>query len=250
MIFERSMELLTQVQPRIFSKLNPVKVVELFKLGEEQPSKMGIRCCDIVSGFYSFLGFTRLTSKEIIQTAVSRGVQEGVFGYFTGSVPTLDAGGKYQVTRSKVRFDVPIAADEVDLESGFVMLPQAIPLASQPAVCPKCGKSTCECEVPPAPCLRCGQTPCVCKLPPAVCPQCGITPCICKTPPPPLEKVVELHFTANRDQLFTAWNAIANLADIAGAVSVNVRAESEKGFDKGKLQNGVMEPLRESGLIE
>ena len=51
---------------------------------------MGIRCGDIVSGFYSFLGFTRLTSKEIIQTTVSRGVQEGVFGYFTGSIPTID----------------------------------------------------------------------------------------------------------------------------------------------------------------
>ena len=139
--------------PRVFSKLNPVKVVELFKLGEEQPPKMGIRCGDIVSGFYSFLGFTRLTSKEIIQTTVSRGVQEGVFGYFTGVVPTVDADGKYQATRSKVRFDVPIAADEVDLESGFVMLPQSIPEAPGPAGCPKCGKSPCECVVPPATCL-------------------------------------------------------------------------------------------------
>ena len=28
------------------------------------------------------------------------------------------------------------------------------------------------------------------------------------------------------------------------------RADSSEGFDKGKLQNGVMEPLRESDLIE
>ena len=64
------------------------------------------------------------------------------------------------------------------------------------------------------------------------------------------EKVVEFGFRANRDQLYTAWNAIANLADMAGDVSVNVRAESEEGFDKSKLENGVMEPLRESDLIE
>jgi hypothetical protein len=70
------------------------------------------------------------------------------------------------------------------------------------------------------------------------------------TPPPAAEKHVQLEFTANRDQLFTAWNALANLADMAGTVSVTVRAEAEKGFDKSKLQNGVMEPLRESGLIE
>ena len=227
MIFERSMELLTQVQPRVFSKLNPIKVVELYKLGEGQPPKMGIRCGDIVSGFYSFLGFTRLIGREVIQSAISRGVQEGVFGYFTGSVPTVDASGKYQVARSKVRFELPIAADEVDLESGFVMLPQSIPEETAPA---------------PGPVLP-GQTP----LPgPMPLPGPGPTP----TPPPTTEKHVQLEFTADRDQLFTAWNAIANLADMAGKVSVSVRADSEKGFDKSKLENGVLEPLREADLVQ
>jgi hypothetical protein len=31
---------------------------------------------------------------------------------------------------------------------------------------------------------------------------------------------------------------------------VNLRAESVEGFDKNKLQNGVLEPLREADLIE
>jgi hypothetical protein len=62
--------------------------------------------------------------------------------------------------------------------------------------------------------------------------------------------MLELAFDADRNQLFTAWNAIANLADLAGKVKVTIRAESEKGFDKGKLQNGVLEPLREADLIE
>ena len=75
---------------------------------------------------------------------------------------------------------------------------------------------------------------------------CGKWPCACV----PLDKVVELTFDADRNQLFTAWNAIANLADLAGKVRVTIRAESETGFDKGKLQNGVMEPLREADLIE
>jgi hypothetical protein len=66
-----------------------------------------------------------------------------------------------------------------------------------------------------------------------------------------VEKTVELTFVADRNQLYNAaWNAIANLADLAGKVKVTVRAESEKGFDKGKLQNGVLEPLREADLIE
>jgi hypothetical protein len=79
-----------------------------------------------------------------------------------------------------------------------------------------------------------------------VCPRCGKSPCACVQP----DKAVELTFVADRNQLFTAWNAIANLADLAGEVKVTIRAESEKGFDKAKLQNGVMEPLREADLIE
>jgi hypothetical protein len=64
------------------------------------------------------------------------------------------------------------------------------------------------------------------------------------------QKSVEINFSADRNQLFSAWNAIANLADLAGKVNVTVRADSVEGFDKGKLQNGVLEPLRESDLIE
>jgi hypothetical protein len=56
-------------------------------------------------------------------------------------------------------------------------------------------------------------------------------------------------FTANRDKLYNAWSAAANLADIAGEVEVSLRAESETGFDRSKLQNGVLEPLREADLI-
>jgi hypothetical protein len=228
MIFERSMELLTVVQSRVFTKLNPVKIVELFKLGEGQPPRLGIRCADVVSGFYSFLGYTRLTSKEAVQKAVARGVQEGVFGYFAGTVPMLDAAGRYQVARNKVRFDIPVSDDEVDLESGFLMLPQAIPAEAVPQPGPG--------PVPPGP------TP-----PPGPMPPPGPGPG--PTPPTPTEKVVQVSFTANRDQLYTAWNAVANLADLAGKVEVSIRAESATGFDKSKLQNGVLEPLREIELI-
>jgi hypothetical protein len=71
------------------------------------------------------------------------------------------------------------------------------------------------------------------------------------TPVKPVgEKAVELTFDVDRNQLFTAWNAIANLADLASKVKVTILADSEKGFDKGKLQNGVLEPLREADLIE
>jgi hypothetical protein len=65
-----------------------------------------------------------------------------------------------------------------------------------------------------------------------------------------LQTEVELTFNADSNQLFSAWNAMANLADIAGKVKVTVRAENADGLDKSKLQNGVIEPLREADLIE
>lgn len=65
-----------------------------------------------------------------------------------------------------------------------------------------------------------------------------------------VQRTVELTFQGDRNRLYAAWNAVANLADMAGKVSVSVRAESEKGFDKNRLENGVLEPLKEADLIE
>lgn len=195
-----------------------------------QPPRLGICCADVVSGFYSFLGFTRLTSKEVVQKGIAEGIEKGVFGYFTGSVPALDGIGKYQVARSKVRFSVPVTGDEIDLESGFLMIPQSIPE-----------------EAP----LQVSTDPVfpVSKLPADE----GIaTPELMTGPESQVatERSVHLSFTASRDQLYTAWNAIVNLADMAGKVEINIGAKSEAGFDKSKLQNGVFEPLREADLIE
>jgi hypothetical protein len=230
MIFERSMELLTSVQSRVFGTLKPAKIVELFRLGEDQPPRLGIRCSEVVSGFYSFLGFTRLTSKDVIQKAIAEGIDKGIFGYCSGSVPTLDGTGKYQIARTKVRFNVPVSDDEIDLESGFLMLPESIPDEAVPQATTA--------PVPTGP----AQPPNGPAPPPE--------PVTGPGPQAATEKVFQVSFTADRDKLYTAWSAIANLADMAGKVEVSIRAESETGFDKSRLQNGVMEPLREADLIE
>ena len=190
---------------------------------------------EVVDGFYSFLGFTRLMSRAVIRKSIARGIQEGHFGYVSGPKPGLSAQGKFEVAPNKVRFKTSVAEDEIDLDTGFLMLPQAIPRTERelcprcgkhpcecPAACPRCGQSPCAC---PAPCPKCGKAPCACSLP---CPRCGKSPCVCVQP----EKVVELTFSADRNALYAAWNAIANLADLADRVKVTIRAESEKGFDK------------------
>lgn len=64
------------------------------------------------------------------------------------------------------------------------------------------------------------------------------------------DKTVDIIFTADHNGLFTAWNTIANLADMAGKMRVTMHTDSAMGFEKSKLLNGVMEPLREADLIE
>jgi hypothetical protein len=248
MIHERTLELIMSVQKRVFASLKPGKVVELFKLGEGQPPTVGITTAEVVDGMYSFLGFTRLSDSAVLRKTIADGVQEGHFGYFSGPKPTFDPDGRYQVAGNKVRFKPPvaIAEDEIDLESGFLMLPQAIP---QPAPAPGAGLGPGMPEpVPPGAAAGPGLIP-PGMQPPILPGQQPPAPSE-KQPSAPVDKTVELTFTADRNALFTAWNAIANLADMAGKVNVTVKAESESGFDKGKLNNGVMEPLREVDLIE
>jgi len=229
-VHDRVMELLADVQRRIFTSVKAVKIVDLFKLGQGEPPAMGIRTADIVDGFYSYLGFTRLLDSAAIRKAVAEGVRDGMFGYFSGSAPSIGADGKYQVPADRVHIGTAVSEGEIDLDSGHLMMPGAIP------------------QPPPLP-----------LQPPTEeqesTPEKDKTP----TPPPPLprppavelaQKRVEVRFTADRNQLFTAWNAIANLADMAGTVAVTVHAESEAGFDKSKLNNGVLEPLKEADLIE
>jgi hypothetical protein len=235
----RVMELLVDVQRRVFSTVSPSKIVELFKLGEGSPPTLGIKTADVLDGFYSFLGFPRLGDGGAIRKGIARGIQEGLFGYFSGSIPVFGNDGKYQVPVARARFNTMVGEDEIDMDSGFIMMPQAVPVPAPPPVTtggepPNVGGSS-------------GS-----PTPPLGSPAGVVGPVI--TSPSPgggtAQKTVEISFSADRNQLFTAWNAIANLADLAGKVNVTVRADSAEGFERSKLQNGVLEPLRESDLIE
>jgi hypothetical protein len=242
MIHERIVELITTVQPRVFTSLKPGKVVELFRMGEGTPATLGVRTSEVLDGFYSFLGFTRVMTSGVIRKALACGIQDGHFGYASGPVPALSAEGKFEIASAKVRFMVNVSEDEIDLESGFLILPQGIP---QPTV------NTGSTPAAPSPGAE-GPTPHAGGPSSGTAPSPGIGPTggSGSATGPALDTLVELSFSADRNELFEAWNAVANLADMAGKVSVSIRAASEKGFDKAKLRNGVLEPLREADLID
>ena len=107
MIHERTLELITSVQKRVFASLKPGKLVELFKLGEGgAPSgapTVGISTAEVVDGMYGFLGFTRLLDSTAIQKTIAEGVKDGHFGYYSGPQPALGPDGRYQVALNASR---------------------------------------------------------------------------------------------------------------------------------------------------
>ena len=208
----------------------PGKIVELFQVGEDGSEPPGIATDRIVAGFFSFLGFPRLLTAEVLRKAIMRGVETGLFGYATGR-PDLGEDGRYRIDRSHVAFGRSVAEDEIDLDSGFLMLPAALP--AQPAEAAGGDESR------PEPGTPAGVE---FEIRDSGVPDDSVAPAIAD------ESEVALSFTAERDALYGAWNALANLADLAGKVSVSVRAEG--ALDKARLENGVLEPLRELGLID
>ncbi len=222
-IHERIMELLTTSYQKVFSSITPGKIVNVMKLGEH--GRLGIKTIDVQDAFYGFLGYTRLDSNSALRKAIARGVQEKTFGYFSGSMPTMGPDNKFQVSRDKIIFDQIISEDEVDMETGFLMMPEAIPLAPEAALPTGAG------EIPPTP--------------------EGISPETIPTPLPikPAKiNSVRFSFEATRPQLFKVWNAIANLADKTGKVKVEVNAQSDEGFDPTWLRNAVQEPFEEADI--
>ncbi|MBI3818879.1 MAG: ATP-binding protein [Planctomycetes bacterium] len=225
---ERIMELLVSVNRKVFGSLAPVKIVELFKIGEGTPPRISVKVSEVVDGFFSFLGWTRLLSGDVIRSAIVKGVSDGTIAYFTGPDPGVGPDGKLQIPTQRVRNRTMISPDEIDLEAGVICDPRAVLVEAPPAE-PPIGAGFVGADKPiesPSP-------------QPAVGTSAATT-----------EKHVEITFSADRNQLFKVWEAVANLADLAGRVSVTLRAESEKGLDKSKLRNGVIEPLREADLIE
>ena len=240
LIHQRLMELLATVQRKVFDSVAPGKIVELFRIGEEGAAP-GISTDRVVAGFFSFLGYPRLRSAEVVRSAIARGVATGLFGYATGR-PALGDAGRYRLDRSRIAFERALSPDEIDLDSGFLILPRALPEADAPpepastvpaggagpaSVYTGTGATGGEVRQPTDP----GDAP-----PP--------------DPPPGADREVAISFTADRDKLFDAWRALANLADLTGQITISAKAASTDPLDRNKLEHSVLEPLRELGLLD
>jgi hypothetical protein len=241
-IQQRIMELLTSVgTPRLHGSVTPRKIAERVKLGERVPEGetpvLGIKTSEVLESFFRDIAPPRLESSSVLRKSLARGVTEGTFAYTSGSQPALGPDGKFQVSRDKVLVRRTLAEDEVDFESGFIMVPAAVPEAAavpDPAAIPGAP------DVPTAV--------------PGASPQPGapsaVPSSIQGVPPAARQSTIRLKFKATRNQIFKAFPAIANLADKSegGKVTVNVEGTSPEGFDPSWLRNAVEEPLDEADI--
>jgi hypothetical protein len=227
---ERVLELLRSGGiPRIHDSVTPRKMAERVRLGEED-GPQGISAADVLEAFYRDIHPPRLESSEAIRKGIVRGVAEGLFGYVSGKLPELGADGQFMVDRDKVVFQHALSDDEVDFESGFLMVASAIP--SPPA------RDDEEDPVdPPDPDDSDPDDPDLDDP----------DPVDSDTDMDKPRRRVSLRFQASRDQVFGAFPAIANLADKSdgGKITISIEAESSSGFDEAWFRNAVQEPLDE-----
>ncbi|MHC5055013.1 MAG: ATP-binding protein [Planctomycetota bacterium] len=231
-VHERVMELLTGIGvPRVHGILKPHKVVERVKLGEPaaegEPPLLGVRASEVRDAFFSSVEPPRLDSDNALRRAISEGLGDDKFAYVSGSVPKLGEDGKFQVNPEKVVLGRLLPEDEVDLDSGFLMVPSAVP--------------------EPEAVSTGGADPVVSPVGP---PETGEVKPTTVGPEADGQTSVRMRFRATRDQVFKAFPAIANLADKADGrkVSIQIEAESEEGFDRSWLRNAVQEPLDEADI--
>jgi hypothetical protein len=65
-----------------------------------------------------------------------------------------------------------------------------------------------------------------------------------------LRTIVRIGFTADQDQVYKSFPAIANLADKSdnGKISIVVEGRAGAGYDANWLRNAVQEPLDEANI--
>lgn len=246
-VHERMIELVTVMNKKVFSSIKSTKIVERLKLGDStdgQPSRLGIKASEVQDAFYSILSYPRLDSSNALKKAIAEGVANSLFGYTAGLEPKLGSDGRYQVSRERVFFGRSLSDSEVDFESGFLIMPEAIPLPPQekPSTI-----SNSEVNVENSTSLTSTESSNSSSSPVVVGANNAVNQPT-KEPQKVSQNNVRFTIKVDRDKLFSSWQAIANLADMADELEIEISASNKTGFDQNKLRNAVFEPLDEADV--
>lgn len=243
-LHERLMELLTIVAPRrVFSSVTPGKLGELMNLGAGPGQSRTLVVERVIDAFFSILDFPRLDSDRGLRKAIAEGVGNGAFGYVGRSgreeVERIREEGNYLLAPRLARMGVTLPEDEISA-GDFLVIPEVID--RQESTSTGGGTTT----SPPAPGPD-TPTPGGSTARPWDEPDQPYTTTSTGGDGSPRTSV-RLSLQMNRQQLYSSWQAIANLAERAGVVTVRVEAQRPEGFDPNWLRNAVYEPLEEAGV--
>lgn len=199
---------------------------------------MGVKTSDVLESFFRDIVPPRLESALILRKGIARGVSEGIFAYSSGGNPILNDDGKFQVNLDKVILKRPLADDEIDFDSGFLMVPAAVPAVPEVQFSSD-GLPDSENTTQPRP-----FTPAdigVGAVAESPTTNVGLTA---------QKNRIRLESEATREQVFKAFPAIANLADKSDGAKVRIKIVgiSAVGFDPSWIRNAVEEPLDEADI--
>ena len=229
-IHERLIELLTISPPRLFQSVTPERILDLMQLGVGKEPQLGIRLEIIIDSFFETLSFPRLESSAAIRKAVAEGVQRSLFGYIgrAGMVDEkqLCEDSGYLIDPSLVRINTSLPEAEIDESSSLIVLPGAI----QPR-----GEE----EAPSVP---------VDMQAPSLPDDQAQAPYVTQPVTGEGRQFLRLSMNMSRQQLFAAWNAFKNLADLVGSIRLTIEANKPDGFDENWLRNAFYEPLDEADV--
>jgi len=232
-IFERLIELLKIPPPHLFDSVTPERMLDLIQLGVGEEAKVGLRIAEIVQSFFENLDFPRIENSAAIRIAVSQGVQDGMFGYIGRSAlvdtSKLRESTSYLIDPDLARINVPLPEIEIDEGSALIVLPQAIQSTTPTEV-------DTPAETPPEHIETVSPETDTAGLSPDAQLETG------------LRTQVRLFMNMTRQQIYASVNALSNLAQAAGKISITVEATKPDGFDPNWLQNAVLEPLDEADV--
>jgi hypothetical protein len=219
--------LLDALRKHVFDTITPARLLALTRLGEARDFVSGE---ELVTWFFSYFDFPKLTNEGPLRDAIARGTIEH-FAYVSGA---RVEDSRLVVSRPElIRFGATVPTDEIDLGPGCFLI--SAKLAEE---------------------LR-GPAPGTDSMPsagtsaeesPATDDQAAGDAAATEATEGKTHYLVR--FRANAAQLFRALPALQNLADRAASFSVfvEVDAEGREAFDRGWLRNAVSEHLDEAGI--
>lgn len=206
----------TNIHERLMELLMRVPPPKVFdsltakKLSDLIKIEEGMETKDIIDTFFSSPEFPRTIDENVIKKAISKGIKDSLFG-ITNKDKVQIINGKPAVAKDHVSIGKEITIEEIDLLSGYLISPKIIPIEG-------------ETEVPQI------QEKEIKK--------------------PEVGKITQIMYSlkVNRQQLFKCFNALGNLAEKSGELSLRIEAQLKEGIDANWLKNAVEEPIEEAGI--